>query len=135
KESRYHIGPVSSNASGNVFFVTQTYVGKKGDLSKIGKKKYRTNRLELIVYSKDSEGKWTSTPFPYNNIKEYSVGHATLSTDEQVLYFVSDMSGGMGGTDIWFCERQGNGSWGAPQNAGNQVNSELNELFPNISAE
>src|SRR5690606_12631531 len=50
KESRYHIGPVSSNSSGNVFFVTQTYVGKKGDLSKIGKKKYRTNRLELIVY-------------------------------------------------------------------------------------
>lgn len=135
KESKYHIGPVSSNASGDVFFVTRTFVGKKGDLSKIGKKKYRTNRLELIVYSLDSEGKWTSTPFPYNSFKEYSLGHATLSTDQQVLYFVSDMPGGMGGTDIWFCEKKEDGSWGAPQNAGNQINSELNELFPSISPE
>jgi len=135
EDTKYHIGPVSSDASGDVFFVTQTYVGKKGDLNKIGKKKYRTNRLELIIYSKDAQGKWSSTPFPYNNIKEYSVGHATLSNDQQVLYFVSDMPGGLGGTDIWFCERTKEGSWGTPQNAGNQINTAQNELFPHISPE
>src|SRR5690606_19356783 len=53
--------------------------------------------------------------------------------DQQVLYFVSDMPGGLGGTDIWFCERTKEGSWGTPQNAGSQINSAQNEMFPNIS--
>lgn len=133
KDNRYHVGPISSNRAGSTFFVTRTYAGKKGGLSKIGKRKYQTNRLELFLYTKDKQGKWTPVPFAYNNIKEYSVGHASLSPDEQVLYFVSDMPGSVGGTDIWFCEKNKDGSWEAPQNAGRNINSTQNEMFPSIA--
>lgn len=132
-DSRYHVGPISSNKSGNTFFVTRTYTGKKGSLSKIGKRKYQTNRLELFIYNKDKQGEWKSTPFAYNNVKEYSVGHATLSPDEQVLYFVSDMPGSIGGTDIWFCEKNTDGDWEAPQNSGRNINSTQDEMFPSIA--
>lgn len=131
--NKYHIGPISGNKTGDTFFVTQTYVGKKGGLGKVGKKKYRTNRLELNIYTKGPDGKWSSMPFAHNNVKEYSVGHATLSTDEQLLYFISDMPGSIGGTDIWYCEKNGDGSWGTPQNAGKEINSKKNELFPNLA--
>ncbi|MFB9057293.1 OmpA family protein [Mariniflexile ostreae] len=132
ENNRYHVGPVSSNKSGNMFFVTRTYTGKKANMSEINKKKYQTNRLELYVYTNTTDDKRIAIPFAYNNPKEYSVGHATLSLDEQTLYFVSDMPGGMGGSDIWFCEKRMDGSWGVPQNAGRIINSPNNEMFPHI---
>ncbi|HCS20560.1 MAG TPA: hypothetical protein DIW47_08370 [Bacteroidetes bacterium] len=40
-----------------------------------------------------------------------------VSADGKTLYFLSDeRSGGMGGEDIWYCERQSDGSWGVPKN-------------------
>src|SRR5690606_6221901 len=96
--------------------------------------KYHTNKLELYSYKKDATtGEWHAEPFVYNNVKEYSVGHAALAPDGTTLYFVSDMPGGHGGTDIWFCKRQSDGQWGAPENAGSGVNSAGNEMFPNIA--
>src|SRR5690606_14120047 len=62
----------------------------------------------------------------------YSLGHAALSADEQVLYYASDMPGGYGGVDIWFSELQSDGSWGAPQNAGPEINTSGDEMFPNV---
>src|SRR5690606_41872249 len=44
------------------------------------------------------------------------------------------MPGGHGGTDIWYSERQPDGSWGIPLNAGATVNSAGDELFPNMGA-
>src|SRR5690606_25568862 len=40
-----------------------------------------------------------------------------------------------GGTDIWYSERQADGSWGEPVNAGPAINSAGDELFPNIGPE
>jgi len=131
----YHIGPVSANAAGDTLYVTQTYVGNDGDLEREGRRKYRTNKLELYIYTRQPGEGWHATPFAYNHAETYSVGHAALSEDGNTLYFVSDMPGGQGGTDIWYCERQADGSWGAPVNAGDVINSAGDELFPNIGAE
>ncbi|HNQ26696.1 MAG TPA: OmpA family protein [Aquaticitalea sp.] len=132
-DNRYHIGPVSSNKAGDTFFVTRTYSGKDGDKNKEGRVTYKTNRLELFIYKKDGDS-WTKQPFAYNNIQQYSVGHAALSPDEDTLYFVSDMEGGVGGTDIWYSEKQSDGSWGQPKNAG-AINGTKDELFPNLGAD
>lgn len=130
----YHIGPVVSNKAGNVIFVTRTYAGKDGELNKENRFKFRNKNLELIIYTlKDSV--WEGKPFAYNNIEKYSSGHAALSEDEKVLYFVSDMPGGVGGTDIWFSELQADGAWGTPQNAGTVINTPGDEMFPNINAD
>lgn len=133
-EENYHIGPIISNQKGNTLFITRTYPGKNGEISKENKLKFRTNNLELFIYTAN-HGTYDVVPFAYNDVKKYSVGHAALSLDEKVLYFVSDMPGGLGKTDIWFCELQRDGQWGQPQNAGPAINTEEEELFPNISVD
>lgn len=120
----YHEGPLISNNSGTVFYLTRTYFGKNKSSG------VSTNVLELYTYTKSPSGEWTATPFLYNGGPDYSVGHAALSKDEHVLYFVSDKPGGLGGTDIWFCELQSDGTWGTPQNAGPEINTVENEMFP-----
>ncbi len=130
-DTRYHIGPVAAGADGATLYVTRTYVGKEGDVEREERQKYRTNKLELYLYTQVEGGDWQSEPFAYNNVGEYSVGHAALSVGSDTLYFVSDMPGGQGGTDIWYCHRQDDGTWGEPMNAG-AVNSTGDELFPNI---
>lgn len=132
EDKKYHVGPVSSDKAGKEFFVTRTYAGKDGERVKEGKKRFHTNRLELFIYTKSDQG-WESISFAYNNVKEYSIGHAVLSPDEQLLYFASDMPGGKGGTDIWFSEKQSDGSWGIPRNAGNAINSIHDEMFPSLA--
>lgn len=133
-EENYHVGPIISNQKGSVLYVTRTYTGQSGEISKENKMKFRTSNLELYIY-KASNGKYEVIPFPYNDVKKYSVGHAALSQDEKTLYFVSDMPGGLGGTDIWYCELQSDGSWGKPQNAGPAINTSQEEMFPNIGTD
>ena len=131
-DAKYHVGPVVAAKDGGTLYVTRTYVGKNGEVQKEAGNKYRTNTLELFIYHK-VDGDWIAEPFAYNNIKEYSVGHAALSPDEDVLYFSSDRPGGQGGTDIWYSDRQADGTWGNPVNAGTAINSVGDELFPSIA--
>jgi len=68
-----------------------------------------------------------------HNSPLYSVGHACVSKDGQTLYFVSDMEGGNGGTDLYRCLKLEDGSWGAPINLGKDINSTGDEMFPYIN--
>ena len=64
----------------------------------------------------------------------FTVGHPSLSSDEQTLYFASDMPGGQGGKDIWYSKYdKKTKQWGAPINAGPKINTEFDEMFPYIS--
>lgn len=129
----YHVGPVISNKVGDVLYITRTYPGKDTELTKEAKRTYRTNNLELFIQKKVN-GTWQKPePFVYNKVKEYSVGHASLSPDEKVLYFASDMPGGLGGTDIWYSLLNTDGTWATPVNAGKGINTAGNELFPSIA--
>ncbi|MNL56999.1 hypothetical protein D3C87_1805310 [compost metagenome] len=40
----------------------------------------------------------------------------------------------MGKTDIWFSEKQGDGSWGKPVNCGPEINTAEEESFPTMGA-
>ncbi|WP_181306727.1 OmpA family protein [Rufibacter sp. XAAS-G3-1] len=93
------------------------------------------NRLE--IYSATfAKGKWQDVKaFPFNQGEKYSMGHPALSPDGQVLYFVSDMPGGHGQSDIYFSERQKDGSWSTPVNAGPTVNTSGKEVFPVVHAD
>lgn len=91
-----------------------------------------TNRLE--IYSADfADGKWEDVDaFENNNPNLYSIGHPAISPDGKILYFVSDMVGGFGQTDIYYSEKRSNGTWGNPRNAGPEINTSGKELFPFI---
>ena len=70
--------------------------------------------------------------FQYNS-EDYSCGQACVSKDGQMLYFVSDMPGGYGGSDIYRCMKLEDGTWGKPINLGTNVNTSGDEMFPAIS--
>lgn len=58
-----------------------------------------------------------------------SFAHPALSPDGAWLYFVSDMPGGQGGTDLWRAPLTSHG-FGAVENLGAEINTEGNEMFP-----
>jgi peptidoglycan-associated lipoprotein len=73
-----------------------------------------------------------STEFPYNS-KFYSVGHPALSPDGKTMYFISDMPGGKGGTDVYETKME-NGKWAKPNNLGDKVNTAGNEMYPFVDS-
>ncbi|MEJ8804403.1 OmpA family protein [Pontibacter sp. H249] len=91
-----------------------------------------TNRHGIYIAERKGE-KWENAKaFKYNNTDEYSIGHPTVTPDGKILYFVSDMPGGYGETDVYYSELQDNGTWGKPVNAGNTINTPGRESFTSI---
>lgn len=129
--SQYHVGPVAANVSGERLFVTRTYPGKEVQKYRASGKKWSRSVLELMIYDKDGSG-WKESAFPYNNVKEYSVGHGAWDEGSKRLYFASDMPGGLGGVDIWYSDLNADGSWGKPVNAGSEVNTKFDDMFPMV---
>ncbi len=122
--TNYHDGPVCFNAEQNVMYLTRVnYVLNKKDKNFVN--------LPKIYISKLNGKSWgKAEPFQYNS-DGYTTAHPSISADGQLLYFVSDMPGGFGGTDIYVCKKEGDG-WGKPQNIGDQVNTAGSEVFPYI---
>ena len=58
-----------------------------------------------------------------------SLAHPAVSPDGEWLYFVSDMPGGLGGTDLWRVRITSDG-YGGVENLGEPINSKGNEMFP-----
>ncbi|MDX9725714.1 MAG: PKD domain-containing protein [Bacteroidales bacterium] len=69
-------------------------------------------------------------PFRYNS-PDYDIAQPSLSNDGKFLFFASDMPGGQGKSDIWYCELV-SGEWAAPVNPGPVVNSPESDNFPLI---
>jgi len=89
--------------------------------------------LSIYKATINGEGEWGNiTPMPFNN-KKYSVGYPTLSKDGKKLYFISDMPGGFGKTDIYVVDILEKGSYSEPRNLGEKVNSAGTEFTPYIS--
>lgn len=134
----YHTGPLVFNQAYDSVYFTVTYAGSSKPLPKEtmsiapgNKLEVTTRALELYLSVQDAKGKWAEPqPFPYNKPERYSVGHAALSRDGAHLYFVSDMPGGQGGLDIWYCDRLITGNWSLPKNCGAVINTKEDEAFP-----
>lgn len=121
----YHDGPCSFTADGNTIFLTRSY---KDNAKK--ENGFKTNLLKLF-YATKTDGEWGEVQPFFLNSPDYSIGHPALSPDGQILYFASDMPGGLGGTDLWMCKREGEG-WSPATNLGNTVNTTENEMFPYV---
>jgi peptidoglycan-associated lipoprotein len=129
--TNYHTGPASFNAKGDEMFFTLTRVPKKQK----DKSDLKTIKLEVYSSKKDPATNVWSTPaaFSYNN-PDYSLGDPFITGDGNCLYFVSDMPGGYGGTDIYYSLRDNNGNWGTPVNVAS-INTAGNERTPSIGAD
>lgn len=123
--SKYHEGPCTFFHNEEKVVFTRNSQNISGLL---GKKTDGVNRLKLYIADKKGNDWGNITEFPFNN-NEYSCGHPTITIDDKIMYFVSDMPGGYGGTDIYL-SYYSKGEWSKPINLGGSVNSQGSEMFP-----
>lgn len=118
---KMHEGPASFAKDGQLMaFTKNNYDVEKKD---------KEVHLE-ILFSHLKDGKW-SEPVPFiHNDDTYSQGHPSLSSDGNTMYYTSNKTGGFGGSDIYRVKRNEKGEWGNPENLGDNVNTEGDEMFP-----
>ena len=128
--TKYHESNAVISADGKrMYFDRNDYFEGDYDKSANG-----INQINLY-YAENIDGKgWSGVvSAPFNN-NEYSTGHPALSQDGETLYFVSDMPGGKGGSDIYMVAINSDGSLGTPERLGDNINTEGKELFPYIDS-
>jgi len=86
-----------------------------------------SNGGDLFISQRGADFQW-STPKSMEGINsEYLENSASLTPDNQVVFFTSNRPGGYGGTDIYRAELGKGGRWGNITNLGPLVNTEMDE--------
>lgn len=123
----YHDGPAALSPDERTLYLTKSNVITR----KVKGALINVVNLKLYIIKKDEKGNMLEPEsFPYNS-DDYSLGHAAITKDGNRLYFVSDMPGGYGQTDLYVSEFK-NGQWQKPQNLGQAINTEGREMFPYV---
>jgi outer membrane protein OmpA-like peptidoglycan-associated protein/tetratricopeptide (TPR) repeat protein len=124
---KFHDGPASFNKAQDMIVYTRSAM--KNEKKQLVNEE---NENQFSLYMSKKTGETWSDPqeLPFNSM-EYSVGHPALSADGKTLYFVSDMPGGYGGSDIYKTTHDGS-SWSEPVNLGKTINTPGNEVFPHL---
>ncbi len=109
---------VGLSADGNTMLIYKNDVGN-GDL----------------FFSKLENNTW-SIPVSFGssiNGSKTCESHASLSPDGKTLYFSSERKGGYGGFDLYYSTLNAAGQWSKPDNMGEGINTEFDEVAPVIS--
>ncbi|MBT8210247.1 MAG: OmpA family protein, partial [Eudoraea sp.] len=125
--TKYHEATVTFSPDNNTMYFTRNNYGKKLKRDRKG-----VNHLKIYRSTK-VDGAWTEAKEVPFNSDDYSTGHPALSPDGKQLYFVSDMPGSLGKTDIFVVDVQDDGSFSEPRNLGPEINTDRREMFPFIS--
>jgi outer membrane protein OmpA-like peptidoglycan-associated protein/tetratricopeptide (TPR) repeat protein len=123
--SKYHDATVTFTPDLKTIYYTTNTLKKK----KLNNDKEGINNFQILRASIE-DGKAVKTENMFFNSLNYSVGHPALSSDGKWLFFVSDMSGGYGETDIYVAEVFADGNLNSPQNLGPTINTAGREMFP-----
>lgn len=91
------------------------------------------NLTTSAIYSMKWDGKNWKNPnvLPFC-VDGFNYLHPWFDQELNVLVFSSDKKGGHGGADLWFAYKTDDDKWTFPANAGGQVNTSGNELFPTM---
>ena len=116
----YHTGNVSFSADGGTMFFTRSRLsGDSITSSKIYYSTFDGDKWEGARELPGVNGNWIAThPAP-----------GELFGDE-VLYFTSNMAGGYGGNDIYYCTNKGGNEYSTPVNLGETINSKGDDVTP-----
>ena len=123
--SKYHDAMVAFSPDlTEIYFTSNNYMDGK----------VRSSNLKIFKATIGSSGIRTDiVTLPINNDK-FSTGHPFVSKDGKKLYYISDMPGGYGGTDIYEVSVN-HGHYGAPKNLGPSVNSKYKEYTPYVDGD
>ncbi|MNK66256.1 Photosystem I chlorophyll a apoprotein A2 [compost metagenome] len=130
--TKYHEACIAfSPDEKTIYFTRNNYNGKLKRDSK------GVNNLKIFsaTATENSDGtvSWKDIKeLPFNS-DNYSIGHPSVSKDGKKLYFVSDMPGTIGSTDIFVVDILGNNQFSEPKNLGEKINTTGREMFPYIT--
>jgi len=130
--TQYHEATIAFTEDGKrIYFTRNNYNDglKRGEDGISHLKLYTAIKNDSL----DNTNDWQDErELPFNS-SEYSTGHPALSEDGSKLYFVSDMPGTMGATDIFVVDILGDNKYSEPQNLGPKINTSGREMFPFIA--
>lgn len=119
--------PISTNinTSGHEASIGLSFDGKKLLI-------YRNDNQDGNIYVSEKNQDGWSVPISMgaNINSKYKETHASVSFDQNEIYFTSDRKGGYGGLDIYRVRKLPNGKWGKPQNLGADINTFYDEEGP-----
>ena len=126
--TRFHESTTSFTSDGKTVYFT------RNNFTNSVKGSDASGAMLLKLYRADVNGStWENIEeLPFNS-NEYSVAHPTINRDGTKLYFVSDMPGSLGLSDIFVVDVYKDGSYGTPTNLGSNINTEGRETYPFIS--
>ncbi len=111
---------------------------KKGNemfFTRCGFEKGKTGNCD-VYFTKRKGQAWDEPKLIVLSQDSATVGQPCLTADAQTLYFVSDMSGGQGGKDIWVSKYDKKSkTWGTPVNLGNKINTPEDDMWPYIASD
>lgn len=124
-DSRFNDGPIAITRDCTIVFFTRNNHGKK---HKASDGTYKLRILQAFII-----GNSIFEPHDLTiNSDNYNTAYPAISSNGSILYFASDMPGGMGGMDIYYSILMPDSTWGIPINMGVKVNTKGNEMFPFI---
>lgn len=105
----------------------------KGDILIIYKSNLKdTGKLYFSrMNANGSFSKLESLPEEVNGTGE--VISACINSDATTIYFASVRKDGLGGTDLYYCNKLPTGKWSPAKNMGPDINTKYDEDFPNLS--
>lgn len=125
--SNYHEATVSFSKDLKTIYYTTNYL--KNNHNKIKTNKEGFSNLKIIQGNIDGDKITNEKVLSFNN-ESFSCAHPAISDDGKYLFFVSDMPGGYGSTDIYYAEVFEDGTLNTPINAGPTINTVGREMFP-----
>lgn len=125
--TKYHEASVTFSPDNTTMYFTRNNYGKKLKRDKNG-----INHLKIYMSNKVGDEWSEAVEVPFNS-NDFSTGHPALSPDGKKLYFVSDMPGSIGKTDIFVVDVLENNTFSEPKNLGPEINTERREMFPFIN--
>jgi len=130
--TKFHEGLVSFTPDGNtMFFSRESYFEK--DFQKDTLSNTHISQLYLFKATKLGDD-WDTVETLALNSENYSVKNPSVSSDGNTLYFASNMPGGYGNFDIYKIAINTDGTLGEPENMGQKINTEGQEMFPYIGS-
>lgn len=123
RSNKFNNGPLCFAPDGKtVYFTSEVETGKIAE-----DRKYK-NHSGIFIAELSGTDLVSVHPFKYND-PQFDVGQPSVSIDGKYLFFASDMPGGNGGSDLYYCELI-KGEWSSPVNLGPKVNSAGAEIYP-----
>ena len=128
--TKFHEGIITFSEDGNIaYFTRESYYEKEFQKNELNKTKY--SQLYIFRATKLND-KWISfEALPFND-SNYSNKNPVLDKKGEYLYFSSNMPGGYGLYDIYRVKINNDGTFNEPENLGQKINTEGQEVFPSL---